>query len=257
MQAFKPFAFTFTAVLFSGCNVTLPSVSMPTQIADVNAKLAQPKPLSQDEAAQGLKEALKKGATTGTQGLMKAGGFAQNAIYKILLPEEIRNLEQKIRNNVVLNAAIGKELDKTIEAMNLGAEKAMGQALPIFSNAITQMSFVDAMKILTGGPGAATQYLKSNTNSQLSQAFQPEIKSALESVAIYNHWTPIINTVNKNKKVLGLTADVNPDLNMYVTEKAMSALFQEIEIQENAIRKDPMNRTSELLQKVFKYADQN
>ena len=78
-----------------------------------------------------------------------------------------------------------------------------------------------------------------------------------ESVAIYNHWTPIINTVNKNKKVLGLTADVNPDLNMYVTEKAMSALFQEIEIQENAIRKDPMNRTSELLQKVFKYADQN
>lgn len=29
----------------------------------------------------------------------------------------------------------------------------------------------------------------------------------------------------------------------------MSALFKEIEIQENAIRKDPINRTTELLQK--------
>lgn len=83
--------------------------------------------------------------------------------------------------------------------MNAGAEKAMTKALPIFTNAITNMSFMDAMKILTGGQGAATQYLKTNTNTELSQALQPEIKSALESVAIYNHWTPIVNTVNKNK----------------------------------------------------------
>lgn len=185
----------------------------------------------------------------GTEGLMKSGGFAQSLTYKILLPEEIRNLEQKIRGNALLNAAIGKELDKTIDAMNAGAEKAMTKALPIFTNAITNMSFMDAMKILTGGQGAATQYLKTNTNTELSQALQPEIKSALESVAIYNHWTPIVNTVNKNKKLLGLTEDVNPNLELYVTDKAMSALFKEIEIQENAIRKDPINRTTELLQK--------
>ncbi|MEK0440798.1 MAG: hypothetical protein RLZZ504_1714 [Bacteroidota bacterium] len=257
MQAFKIVASTFLIALVSGCNIALPPVSLPTNVADINAKLAESKPLSQDEAGRGLKEALKKGVTTGTEGLMKPGGFAQNAVYKILLPEEIRNLEQKIRSNALLNAAIGKELDKTIEAMNSGAEKAMNQALPIFSNAISNMSFTDAMKILTGGQGAATQYLKSTTTSQLTQAFQPEIKSALESVAIYNHWTPIVNTVNKNKKLLGLTADVNPNLESYVTEKAMFALFQEIEIQENAIRKDPLNRTSELLQRVFKYADQN
>jgi hypothetical protein len=119
------------------------------------------------------------------------------------------------------------------------------------------MSFLDAMKILTGGQGAATQYLQSNTSSQITQAFQPEIKSALESVAIYNYWTPIVNTINKNKKLLGLTADVHPNLELYVTDKAMAALFTEIEIQENAIRKDPLHRTSELLKKVFNYADQH
>jgi hypothetical protein len=257
MHSLKFIAATLLLTVISGCNVSMPPINVPTNLSDINAKLATPKPLSQDEAGLGLKEALKKGVAKGTEGLMKPGGFAQNIAYKIFLPEEIRNLEQKIRNNALLNAAIGKELDKTIDAMNAGAEKAMSKALPIFTNAITNMSFMDAMKILTGGQGAATQYLQNNTTTQLGQAFQPEIKSALESVAIYNHWTPIVNTVNKNKKLLGLTQDVNPNLELYVTDKAMSALFKEIEIQENAIRKDPINRTSELLQKVFKYADQN
>lgn len=257
MQASKTVVATLIIAFFTGCNISMPPITLPTNISEINSKIAAPKPLTQEEAGQGLKEALKKGVAKGTEGLMKPGGFAQNIAYKILLPEEIRNLEQKIRGNALLNAAIGKELDKTIEAMNAGAEKAMTQALPIFTNAITNMSFMDAMKILTGGQGAATQYLQSTTTTQLGQAFQPEIKSALESVAIYNYWTPIVNTVNKNKKLLGLTQDVNPNLELYVTDKAMSALFKEIEIQENAIRKDPINRTSELLKKVFTYADQN
>jgi nicotinamide mononucleotide adenylyltransferase len=119
------------------------------------------------------------------------------------------------------------------------------------------MSFGDAIRILTGGNGAATQYLKTNTTNELTAAFQPEIKSALETVAIYQYWTPIVNAINKNKKSLGLTQDVQPNLENYVTEKALFAMFSEIEIQENAIRKDPIQRSSELLKKVFDYADKN
>lgn len=257
MQVSKTLAMSVMFTLFSSCHLSIPPITVPNDISEINGKIAAQKPLSQDEAGQGLKEALSNGVKKGTEGLMKPGGFAQNMTYKILLPEEIRNLEQKIRGNALLNAAIGKELDKTIEAMNSGAEKAMSKALPIFTDAIKNMSFLDAMKILTGGQGAATQYLQSNTSSQITQAFQPEIKSALESVAIYNYWTPIVNTVNKNKKLLGLTADLHPNLELYVTDKAIAALFKEIEIQENAIRKDPLNRTSELLKKVFNYADQH
>lgn len=257
MQVSITLAMAAIIALISACNLSMPPITVPNNISEINGKIAAPKPLSQDEAGQGLKEALNNGVKKGTEGLMKPGGFAQSLTYKILLPQEIRNLKQKIRGNAILNAAIGKELDKTIEAINAGAEKAMTKALPIFTHAITNMSFFDAMKILTGGQGAATQYLQSNTSIQLTQAFQPEIKSALESVAIYNHWTPIVNTINKNKNLLGLTADVKPNLELYVTDKAMSALFKEIEIQENAIRKEPLNRTSELLKKVFNYADQH
>lgn len=221
------------------------------------AGLTLPKALSQDDAASGLKEALIDGASNGTQLLQKAGGFSQNAVYKILLPPEVQSLEQKIRGNALLNAAIGKELDKAIAAMNQGAEMAATKALPIFKNAIVQMSFTDAIKILTGGNGSATQYLKTTTTAPLTAAFQPEIKAALDNVAIYQYWNPIVTTINKNKRMLGLTADIQPNLESYVTEKAMGAIFSEVEIQENLIRKDPIKRSTELLKRVFDYADKN
>ena len=72
-----------------------------------------------------------------------------------------------------------------------------------------------------------------------------------------DHFRRVSNAINKNKKSLGLTQDVQPNLENYVTEKALFAMFSEIEIQENAIRKDPIQRSSELLKKVFDYADKN
>ena len=57
--------------------------------------------------------------------------------------------------------------------------------------------------------------------------------------------------------MLGLKADIQPDLNKYVTEKATAALFTEIEKEENKIRKDPVSRTTDLLKKAFDYADKH
>ena len=213
--------------------------------------------LTQTEAAGGLKDALVNGVLNGTGALGKVGAFASNPSIKILLPAEVQSIEQKIRDNYLLNAAIGKELDKTIDAMISGAEKSMKLAVPVFKNAITNMSFADAMKILTGGSGAATAYLKSSSEAQLQQLFMPEVKKALDEVALSKTWTPVVNKINQNKTLLGLKADIQPDLNKYVTEKATAALFTEIEKEENKIRKDPVSRTTDLLKKAFDYADKH
>ena len=156
---------------------------------------------------------------------------------------------------MLLNALIGGELDKCVKAMNDGAENAMAKALPIFKDAVLKMSFSDAMGILRGGNGAATNYLRSTTTAALNAAFQPVIKAALDEVNLTQYWNPIVSNVNKYKGLLGLTHDINPDLNQYVTEKATYGLFTEIEKEENAIRADPVKRTSEILKKVFSYAD--
>jgi hypothetical protein len=44
---------------------------------------------------------------------------------------------------------------------------------------------------------------------------------------------------------------LNPDLNAYVTERAISGLFKMVEQEENKIRKDPTARISAILVKVF------
>jgi hypothetical protein len=44
---------------------------------------------------------------------------------------------------------------------------------------------------------------------------------------------------------------INPDLNAYVTQKAIEGLFKMVEQEENKIRKDPAARVTELLAKVF------
>jgi hypothetical protein len=247
-----------TALVLVGCDAVKQQAMMVAQDA-VNQQLNGPSVprLTSDEAAGGLKEALVDGVMKGTGILGQNGAFLNNAALKILLPPEVQNVEQKIRNNVLLNSLIGKDLDNVIVAMNKGAEKSMNLAVPVFRKAITDMSFADAMKILTGGQGAATSYLKSTSEAQLQQLFMPEVKKALDEVAISKSWNPVVTQINKNKKLLGLSSDIQPDLNLYVTEKATAALFQEIEKQENIIRKDPVARTSEILKKAFDYADKN
>ncbi len=252
-------AVVISAVYLQSCGNI--NVAQLENAAKQASQMAATKPaipaLTQDEAANGLKEALKQGVSAGVSALNTAGAFYQNPMRMIPLPPEVKNIEQKIRGNALLNAAIGKELDRAIEAMNRGAENAMIKASPIFVNAITSMSFNDAMKILTGGNGAATNYLSNTTKSQLIAAFKPEVKQALDAVSITNYWKPIISTINKNKLLLGLSSDINPDLDGYVTDLATAALFTEITERENNLRSSLTNRNTDLLRKVFSYADNN
>lgn len=212
--------------------------------------------LSKDDAIKGLKEALLVGVNKGTDRLGAVGAFAKNPSYKIPLPPDVQAVEQKIRDNRILNKLIGGELDKVVDAMNTGAENSMKTAVPIFKKTVTEMSFQDAMGILTGGEGAATSYLRKTTESDLQGAFKPEVKKALDGVSLTKIWNPVVTQINKNKRILGLDNDIQIDLNQYVTEKATTALFQEVEKEENNIRKDPVTRTTEILKKAFNYADQ-
>ena len=206
--------------------------------------------ITQEEAANGLKQALEFGVNNGTSFLGKTDGFLKNAAYKILVPEEVRNAEEKIRGNVIANALLGDYIDKLITAMNRGAEHAMAEAKPIFVNAIKAMTIQDAISIVMGGEGAATEYLKRTTSAQLQEKFYPVIKNSLDAVGANEPWTKVSSAYNM---VMG--EDVTTDLNQYVTENAMSALFTEIKKEEDKIRENPIARTTDLLKKVFGYAD--
>ncbi len=202
--------------------------------------------ITQDEAANGLKEALKNGTGAGTDFLSKTDGFFKNSTYKILFPSEAQKVEQTLRD-----AGLGDMCDRAIISINRGAEMAVAEAKPVFVNAITTMTISDAINIVTGGNGAGTSYLKRTTSNELTTKFSPIIQQSLDRVGATKYWKDAINAYNK----IPIVQKINPDLNGYVTGKAIEALFSQIELEENRIRQDPSKRTSDLLKKVFNYAD--
>jgi hypothetical protein len=197
--------------------------------------------LGNDEIISGLKEALAVGTEKGTIMLSKENGFFGNEMLKIILPPEAQKIEKTLRG-----VGLGKQVDDVILTMNHGAEDACKQAAPIFINAIKQMNVQDAVGILRGADTAATGYLRSKTSLALTDAFKPVIEASLEKVGATKYWTTMVTTYNKFS-----LQKINPDLNAYVTEKALQGVFMQIAIEEKNIRRDPMARTTDLLKKVF------
>lgn len=197
--------------------------------------------LSNDEIVQGLKEALSVGANNASKQLSSVDGFFKDAAIKILMPEEAKKAEKKLRA-----IGMGKLVDDAILSMNRAAEDASKNAAPIFVNAIKQMSIKDAVGILRGNDTAATSYLKNKTISPLTEAFRPVIETSLAKVNATKYWNTVFSTYNK------FSSDkINPDLAAYVTEKSLAGIFFQVGLEEQKIRKDPMARTTDILKKVF------
>ena len=199
--------------------------------------------LSQDDIANGLKEALTIGAEKGCVNLSKPDGFFKNAALKILMPPEAQKIENTIRN-----LGLNQLADDFILSLNRAAEDACNTAAPIFVKAIKDITISDGINILRGNDTAATNYLRTKTQTELVASFSPIIKTSLDKVEATKNWEKIITVYNKiplvNKKI-------NPDLTAYVAEKSMSGIYTEIASQEKEIRSNPMARTTALLKSVF------
>lgn len=202
---------------------------------------SQGEDLSAATIADGLKEALETGTQRSAQKLSAVDGFFKDAAIKILMPEEAKKVEQKLRT-----LGMGAQVDNAILSMNRAAEDASKSAAPIFVNAIKQMTIQDAAGILQGGDFAATNYLESKTTPQLTESFRPVIEQSLAKVDATKYWNTIFSTYNKFS-----ASPVNTDLAAYVTEKALTGIFYQVSLEEQKIRKDPAAQTTELLKKVF------
>jgi hypothetical protein len=199
--------------------------------------------VSENEAGQGIKEALTKGVTTAVLNLNKTDAFFGSEFYKVLLPPDAQKIETSLRK-----AGMGSQVDKAILAINRGAEDAVGFAKTIFIDAIKEMSITDALNILRGGKDAATQYFKQKTTEKLVAAFTPSVKTSLDKVEATKYYGNIVNTYNNFPTTF---KKVNPDLPSYVVGKSVDALFDQVAKEEANIRENPLARTSEILKKVF------
>lgn len=198
------------------------------------------------EIAQGLREALNQGIEKQVAKLAAENGFFRNELVRILLPEELKKVDRTLRD-----IGLGSLADEGLKILNRAAEDAVGEATPIFVQAVKGITFNDAKQILLGADNAATQYLQRSTEEQLYDKFNPIIQNSFQRVGADQIWRNIITRYNN----LPLTTEVNPDLTDYTTREALSGVYAMIAVEEKEIRTKTASRTTELLRKVFAIQD--
>lgn len=202
--------------------------------------------ISEDEAAKALREALNNGINNSVEIVSKVDGYLQSPEIKIPFPPDAKKIEDRLRS-----LGMNKLVDDAILYINRAAEDAANEAKPIIVQAIKNMTVRDAINIVKGKDNEATNYLKKNTFDSLYQKFIPPIQTSLEKVNATKHWSTVISRYNK----IPMVQKVNPDLDDYVTRKALDGLFIMIAKEEKKIRDKPLARVTETLKKVFDWVD--
>jgi hypothetical protein len=234
--------FSFGLILF--CLVIVPAISYSQiDLKKIFSGNKSGSGVTENEAGQGIKEALSQGVTNAVLNLNKTDGFFGSEFYKMLLPPDAKKVENTLRS-----IGMGAQVDKAILSINRGAEDAVGFAKPIFVDAIKQMTLTYALNIVKGPKDAATNYFKEKTKEKLITAFSPSVKSSLDKVDATKYYTNIVTTYNSLPTTF---KKVNPDLTSYVVGKAVDALFDQVAKEEANIRANPLARTTDILKKVF------
>jgi hypothetical protein len=198
--------------------------------------------LSQGDITAGLKEALEVGTQRAVQTVSQPNGYYQNANIKIPLPGPVENVEKILRT-----AGLGSQIDAFEQSMNRAAEKAAPKATSIFTDAIKQMRFADAKRILKGRDNEATLYFKEKTEEQLQAAFKPIVADSMSQVGVTRQYQDLV----KQTQSIPFAKMESFDLDQYVTQKSVDGLFYMVAQEEMKIRQNPAARSTELLQKVF------
>lgn len=198
------------------------------------------------DIAGGLRQALDMGIEKQVSKLTQKDGFYRNELVKILLPQELRKVDETLRN-----MGLGNLADEGLLILNRAAEDAVAEATPIFVNAVKQITFTDAKNILLGNNTAATRYLQVKTYNNLYSKFNPVIENSFAKVGADQIWSNIITRYNS----IPFVNKVNPDLTDYVTKEALTGVFKMISMEEIEIRTKISSRTTTLLQQVFALQD--
>lgn len=204
-------------------------------------------PLTKEEIAKALKDALIQGVVKGTGLASKDGGYFNNSLIKIPFPKDAEKVATKLRE-----LGLGSEVDRFVKTLNKGAEEAAKEAAPIFQSAITSMTIQDAYGILKGDKDAATQYLIRATTDQLKAKFKPVVSRNLSKVNATRYYGELVGKYNQ----IPFVQNVNPDLDDYATELAIEGLFKLVAQEESNIRSNISARSTDLMKKVFAQAPQ-
>lgn len=200
------------------------------------------KPLTKDDIANGLKEALKVSAERVVARVGKTNGYLNDKAIHIALPAKFKKVHRTLKK-----IGLEKYTNELEIKMNRAAETAAPKAKKLFWQAIKGMRLQDVTAIYKGEDDAATTYFKNKMTPELTKMIRPVINKTLADVGVVKSY----NKTLKKYHSIPFVPKVNNDLTGYVMEKSIDGLFYYLAIEEAAIRKDPAKRTTKLLKRLF------
>ena len=203
---------------------------------------SKPAGLSDGKVVSGLKEALRVGTENAVNSTGGIDGYFRHKVIKILMPEKLQNIEEGMRS-----VGLGDPVDDFILRMNRAAERTAPRAKQIFWDAVLEMTFDDARKILTGEDTAATDYFQKTTSEELTAAFRPVVEKAMDEAGVTRQYKQLMGLA---RTIPFLNAEA-VDIDSYVIAKSLDGLFYVLGEEERKIRKNPAARITPLLKEVF------
>lgn len=193
------------------------------------------------KVADGIKQALEFGSERASATLSVQNGY-QNSGYPLSLPSTLQSVTNTLRK-----VGMGSYVTQLETAMNRGAEQAAAESVPVFKQAIRNMTIEDAFPIISGDDSAATNYFRSQTEASLRQRFAPVIQENLEKTGFYSQYKSMLDVYN----TLPLATKPNLDIEDHLMTQSLNALFGRMAEEEKLIRAAPLARGSALIGSVF------
>ena len=192
----------------------------------------------------GLEDAIRRILTLSSQRafarLLTDEGFFQDDLARIDLPPQLGG--SGILSALAIALGTRAVQDRLLRVVNRAAAEGAEAAAPVVYDSIRDMTITDAVRIVRGGPTAATDHLQREMGERIFDAIFPGIGNALR-VAESGVIQRVLQTAT-GINFSGLQADV--------ARKASAGIYRAIGREEAAIRANPESTGDPVLAGVFR-----
>jgi hypothetical protein len=213
---------------------------------DVLKKAASLLVPSEYEMITGLKEALSQGLFRSFDAFADPGS---NPLVRFVFPDEAVKIEKTLRD-----LGLDKVVDQVTGKFTHAMTSAVAVSKPIFINSIKKMTIKDAAKILiTDNPHAATDYFKTTMSPELMVAFRPLVDSTIKTERADKEWSSLVSIYNK---IPFINKPLENDLTDFIAARVIDGMFLIVANEEENIRAKYEFRKTDMMKKVFNYAEE-
>lgn len=198
-------------------------------------------PQLQQQALQAL---LTQTVEAAAARLARPDGYWTIPAARVPLPAELERIEKGMRRY-----GLERYADELVLSLNRAAEAAVPAMKPALLDAARQLTFADAAALVRGPHDAATRYFRAHSEAALAVQIRPAIATATARSGVLSAYKRLLRKATLVERNLDLA---HLDLDAYLARAALAGFYAVMAEEEGRLRRDPLGRGGELLQRVFR-----